>query len=120
MSERQVFKSLEDALRTFPSWPAANLEVIRETTADLEISLIYTPPKRSYIGLVLEDGGPIVAIAYGWIWGLRTADGAKGFVALPDNRLRDGGYTQGGEPDQDPCPNCGIILPNSGLCGHCY
>lgn len=119
MNERQEFASLEAALREFPWWEETNVEVIQKRMAGLKFARIYTPPGRSYIGLVPDSGGAIVSLHYGYIAGLRDQDG-RNWIALPINRIRDGGNTQGGTPETDPCPECGILLPRSGLCGTCY
>jgi hypothetical protein len=113
---RQEYPSVDAALRTFSWWPEVNLSVIRDNVADLDIKTIYTPPGRSYIGLVVNGASSIVAINFGFIWGLRDEEGKKYWVPLPINRIHDGGYTQGTSSDPDPCPNCGILLPASGLC----
>ena len=127
--ERQEYASLEDALRQFPWWPAANVDVIRQIAAEIAIALIYTPPRSGYIGLVPEDGGPIVSIHSGYMAGLRNELGKRYWKELPVNRIREGdsaqiGHTEGDpRPDAtegDPCPECGIVLPISGPCDYCY
>lgn len=120
MSDREVFSTVDAALRAFSWWPEENRGKIHETIADLDIRLIYTPPGRSYIGLVIEGADTIVSLHSGFIAGLRDESGKKYWIELPVNRIHDGGYTQNGEPEIDPCPECGILLPKSGLCGNCY
>ena len=120
MAERQTYPTIEAALRTYPWWPEANLEMIRGKTRDLDIAEIYTPAGRSYIGLRVKGWDTIVAINFGFIWGLRDATGKKYWIELPINRIHDGGYTQNRDEQIDPCPNCGILLPKSGLCDNCY
>lgn len=120
MNERKVFDSVQSALRDFPWWPVENLETIRETLAGLQIVEIYTPPARSYIGLVPQDGGPIISVSSGYIAGLRDTNGHRYWKALPVNRIRDGGYTVSPEVERDSCPECFIQLPLSGLCDNCY
>ena len=118
--ERREYASLEDALRQFPWWPTANVDVIRQIAAEIEIVRIYTPPRSGYIGLVPEDGGPIVSIHSGYVAGLRNELGKRYWKELPVNRIRDGDSAQIGHPEGDPCPECGIVLPISGPCDYCY
>ena len=111
--KRREYASLEDALRHFPWWPTANLDVIRQIAAEIEIVRIYTPPRSGYIGLVPEDGGPIVSIHSGYMAGLRNELGKRYWKELPVNRIREGDSVQIGNADGDPCPECGIVLPVS-------
>ena len=118
--ERREYSSLEDALRQFPWWPTANVDVIRQIAEEIAIARIYTPPRSGYIGLVPEAGGPIVSIHSGSLAGLRNELGKRYWKELPVNRIRDGDSNQIGHAEGDPCPECGIVLPISGPCDYCY
>jgi hypothetical protein len=120
VSGRQVYDSVDDALLTYPWWPEENLVFIREKIANLDVTEVYTPPERSYIALRLKGVATIVTLNFGFIAGLRNEDGKEYWIELPVNRIHDGGYTRNAEAQDDPCPNCGILLPASGLCGNCY
>jgi len=119
LSTRQTYSSIDSALSTFPWWPKANLERIHELTSGLSITEVYTPPRRSYIGLVVEGATRIVSISSGFVAGVQDGRG-NNWVALPVNALRDGDAAKGRDQPMDPCPICSIGLPKSGLCGNCF
>lgn len=117
---RTYFTSLEAALSDFAP-PVENRPRIRELVAAIDSESIYIPPSRTYIAIVPRSGGRIVAIHYGYVDGLRDADGVLYGEALPVNALRDGGSTRVDRADetQGVCPSCFIALPTSGVCDAC-
>jgi hypothetical protein len=116
---RRDYDTLEDALRAFPWWPAENLEVIHETLSGLKIQSVHVPASAGYIGLRVEGYERMVAVAFGYIDGLKTETGELTWVELPVNRIREGGYSQDHRPATLPCRTCGLLLPVSGVCDEC-
>jgi hypothetical protein len=116
MSTRTQYATIDGALASFTWWPTANFEVVRETVATLDVSEIYVPAGRGYIGIVVSDPGPIVSVHSGYIWNLRNTDGGLFGLALPVNRLRDGNNENHRGLDGGECPECGLMMPLAGVC----
>ncbi len=120
MGEQREFESIDHALGELKWWTTDNLAVIRELTKDLAHGRVYTPASGGYVGIVPADGGPIISLHVGYVAGLRDEAGRRYWVALPDNRIRDGGESHRRTAEGDACPECGVLTSLALPCEECY
>ncbi|MCW4386331.1 hypothetical protein OH146_11160 [Salinibacterium sp. SYSU T00001] len=120
---RLSFAVFADAMAEFKP-PIANAHAIHAFMADKDFQEFYIPASRPYIAMISRGGNrPSAWIHRGFITH-RKEDGTWDEIALPENRLRDGGgmrQRRREESDSRTCstPGCGMVLPPSGVCDNC-
>lgn len=118
-SGRRTFATFDEALKHYRI-PFENLPLVREFLSSRRFSEFYIPRSGSYIGALHEDGIKNAFIHSGYIWH-RLAKGTEEGIALPVNRLREGGNSRATKRDQpkELCRTHFTELPASGVCPYC-
>ena len=117
---RLSFDTFEAALNEFRP-PVENITKIREYVMARDFAEFYIPASRPYIAMIAPgDERPSAWVHRGYIW-FRNEDGTQGGIALPYNKLRDGGGSRMRRREESRrfCESCGMALPATGVCDYC-
>ena len=117
-SRRRYFESFDDALTEFPL-VMENRSAVREFLADRDYEKFYIPEGGSYIAAVPRGRRTADFFHHGYIW-FRDAENNGHMHWLPVNKGHAGGYSRRRpEREASTCPNCGSVMPLSGVCDFC-